>query len=431
MRKNIAIIGGGPAGLEAARAAAKAGAQVTLVSNEGLGGRAGWHSLLPSKVWLTAVDTHSPHADPAAIVAQIKAVKQAWSGQQAAELAALGVAVVQGTAVFADPHTLTLTHEDSQRTLTADAFIVASGSVPIFPPTMKPNGKNILAPRFASALDSLPHSVVVVGAGVTGAEFVYLFNRLGLAVTWIIDQFGVLPTFDADAAQALKETLARRGVKLVEGHMADHIEQTDAGVAVVTTDNGRYPAALAFLAIGRKPDTANLNLEAAGLRLDRGEAAVDGYGRSAQPHIYLVGDVTGAPMIANRGMAQARVAGLHAAGLDPAPFRDDAVIAAVYSEPQVAQIGRLTGAGVRTVQTPYTATLKGHLLPPEAAFLKLAYEAENGRIVGATAVGPHAADALAPVAVALHAHLTVGDLAALYGAHPTVSELAFLAARLA
>ncbi|MCA9873688.1 MAG: NAD(P)/FAD-dependent oxidoreductase, partial [Anaerolineales bacterium] len=388
-----------------------------------------WHSLLPSKVWLTAVDSPIPEADPAAIVAQIKAVKQAWSAQQAAELAALGVQVASGTAVFTDPRTITLTAAAGQQTLTADAFIVASGSVPIFPPAMKPNGKTILAPRFASALDSLPDSVVVVGAGVTGVEFAYLFNRLGLEVTWIIDQFGVLPAFDADTAQALKETLAQRGVKLVEGYMADHIDQTEAGVEVVTTDNGRYPAALAFLAIGRKPDTANLNLEAAGLSLDSGVAAVDVYGRSAQPHIYLVGDVTGAPMIANRGMAQARVAGLHAAGLDPAPFREDTVIAAVYSEPQVAQIGRLNGVGVCTVQTPYTATLKGHLLPQEKAFLKLAYDEKNGRIMGATAVGPHAADALAPVAIALQANLTVSDLMALYGAHPTVSELAFIAAR--
>ncbi len=427
MSKHIVIIGAGPAGVEAARAAAKAGAQVTLVSNEPLGGRSVWHSLVPSKVWLKAVESAAP-PDPAAILAEIKAVKQAWSAQQAAELAELGVQVVMGTAVFADPHTLAITHDDSSHSLTADAIIVAAGSVPVFPPTMKPNGQNILAPRFASALNKLPGSVVVVGAGVTGAEFVYLFNRLGLAVTWIIDQFGVLPTFDRDAAQALKNTLARRGVTLVEGPMADHIEQSDAGIVVVTTDNGRYPAEQAFLAIGRKPDTSALNLAAAGLD----GVVVDGYGRSAQPHIYFVGDVTGAPMIANRGMAQGWMAGLHAAGQTPAPFREDTVMAAVYTEPQVAQIGRLTGAGLRTVQTPFATMLQGHLHRAEdESFFKLAYDEADGRIVGATAVGPHAADVLAPVAVALHAHLTVRDLAALYVAHPTAGELPFLAARLA
>lgn len=427
MSKHIVIIGAGPAGVEAARAAAKAGAQVTLVSNEPPGGRSVWHSLVPSKVWLNAVEAAAP-PDPATILAKIRAVKQAWSAQQAAELAELGVQMVMGTAVFADPHTLAVTHDANQRRLTADAIIVATGSVPVFPPTMKPNGQNILAPRFASALNTLPASMVVVGAGVTGAEFAYLFNRLGLAVTWIIDQFGVLPTFAHDAAQALKNTLARRGVTLVEGSMADHIEQADAGIVVVTTDNGRYPAEQAFLAIGRKPDTSALNLAAAGLD----GAAVDAYGRSAQPHIYFVGDVTGAPMIANRGMAQGWTAGLHAAGQNPIPFREDTVLAAVYTEPQVAQIGRLAGAGVRTVQAPFTAMLKGHLHPDEdESFVKLAYEAANGRLVGATAVGPHAADVLAPVAVALHAHLTMRDLAALYAAHPTTAELPFLAARLA
>jgi pyruvate/2-oxoglutarate dehydrogenase complex dihydrolipoamide dehydrogenase (E3) component len=432
MSKEVVVIGGGPAGIEAARGAATAGARVTLVSNEGIGGRANWHSLLPSKVWLTAVSTHPETADPAAIVAQIRERKQAWSAQQAAELVALGVQIARGTAVFHSPHALTLQTEAGEQTLAADAFIIASGSVPVFPPNMKPNGQNILAPRFASALDRLPGSVVVVGAGVTGAEFAYLFKRLGLEVTWIIDQFGVLPTFDADAAGALKRTLAGRGVTLVEGQMADHIEQTEAGVMVVTADNGRYPATIAFLAIGRKPDVANLNLEAAGVVLENGRVVVDENGRSAQPHIYFAGDVTGAPMVANRGMAQGWLAGLRAAGQTPPPFREESVVAAVYTEPQIAQVGRLDAPGGRVVRLPFSATLTGQLHPEREGFVRLAYEGgENGRLLGAAAFGPQAADALAPVAVAIQAGLTVGELAALYAAHPTGGEIAFNAARLA
>lgn len=182
MSKKIVIIGGGPAGIEAAKAAAKAGAQVTLVSNTPLGGRAGWHSLLPSKVWLTAADTlgafaeaegmglfgAAGQADAPAIVERIKVVKAGWHSQQQAALAKAGVAVVIGTAVFHDSHTLTISQEESQFSLAADAFIVATGSVPVFPPTMRPNGRNVLAPRFASALHTLPKSMVVVGAGATG-----------------------------------------------------------------------------------------------------------------------------------------------------------------------------------------------------------------------------------------------------------------------
>lgn len=445
MSKKIVIIGGGPAGIEAAKAAAKAGAQVTLVSNTPLGGRAGWHSLLPSKVWLTAADTlgafaeaegmglfgAAGQADAPAIVERIKVVKAGWHSQQQAALAKAGVAVVIGTAVFHDSHTLTISQEESQFSLAADAFIVATGSVPVFPPTMRPNGRNVLAPRFASALHTLPKSMVVVGAGATGTEFVYLFNRLGLAVTWIVDQFGVLPDFDRQAAQTLVAILARRGVTIVAGHMAERIDQIEAGVAVATTDGALHPAAAAFLAIGRKPDTADLNLAAAGLTLEKGTVMVDENGRSPQPHIYFAGDASGLPMIANRAMAQAWAAGRAAAGQPPVPFSELTVIGAVYAEPQVAQVGVLQGEGLKTVSVPFSASLKSHLLPDEEAFVKLAYAEENGRLTGAVAIGPHAADVLAPVMVALHAGLAVSDLAALYAAHPTLSELAFAAARVA
>ncbi|MBE2224502.1 MAG: NAD(P)/FAD-dependent oxidoreductase [Anaerolineae bacterium] len=431
--KKIVIIGGGPAGIEAAKAAARAGGEVTIISNEPIGGRAGWHSLLPSKVWLTAVENETKLVDPQAIVARIKTVKESWNGQQQAELADLGVVILRGTAVFTSPHTVTISHDDGESSLTADSFIVATGSVPVFPPTMKPNGKNVLAPRFASALNTLPPSVVVVGGGVTGTEFAYLFNRLGLDVTWVVDKVGVLPEFDAEAGQVLADEMVARGVRLVVGHRAERIDQIADGVSVVLTSGEAYLAAMAFLAIGRKPDVAGLNLEAAGAELPS--------------HIYLVGDATGKPMIANRATAQAWAAGQAAAGQTPISFSENTVIAAVYSEPQVAQVGQLSGDGIETVRVPFSASLKGHLLPQGEAFVKLAYVGENastepglsagtelgrsGRLVGAAAVGHHAADVLAPVMVAIQAGMTVQELAALYAAHPTLSELAFAAARAA
>jgi dihydrolipoamide dehydrogenase len=129
-------------------------------------------------------------------------------------------------------------------------------------------------------------------------------------------------------------------------------------------------------------------------------------------------------------MAQARIAGQHAAGARPTPYRPDTVIAAIYTEPQVAQVGVMAGEGVQTVQTPVNAGLKTHLLPEGEGFVELAYGADR-RLVGGPAVGPHAADVLAPVALAIQLEAGLDDLAAVYGAHPTVSELAFIAARAA
>lgn len=413
--KKIVVIGGGPAGIEAAKAAARADAAVVVVSNAPIGGRAGWHSLLPSKVWLTAVDSETEQVDPATVVARIKTVKESWNGQQQAELEALGVEVLGGTAVFQDPHTLTISNDDGESSITADAFVIATGSVPVFPPTMRPNGKNVLAPRFASALRSLPESIMVVGGGVTGTEFVYLFNRLGVDVTWIVNQSDILPEFDQDAVQVLTAELVARGVRIVAGYAAESISQIDGGVSITTSNGQNHLATMAFLAIGRKPDVLGLNLEAAGTDLPA--------------HIYMVGDATGEPMIANRAMAQARVAGQAAAGQIPVPFSESAVIAAVYSEPQVAQVGQLSGESIETIRVSYNASLKSHLVAQGEAFVKLAYEKENDVLVGATAVGDHAADMLTPVMVAIHAGMTVQAFAALYAAHPTLSELAFAAAR--
>ena len=446
MSKKIIVIGGGPAGVEAAEAAAKAGAQVTMISNGPIGGRAGWASLLPSKVWLTTADTLALFSEAGqlgvsgldelnltlpTIIERIREVKKSWNTQQKEKLVELGVQFVPGTARFASADTIQVMHEEGQEPtmLQADAFIVTSGSVPVFPPTMKPNGKTIIAPRFASALDSLPNSIAVVGGGATGSEFVYLFNRLGLEVTWIVDQFGVLPDFDPEAGRFIVDTLVKRGVKLVEGQMASHIDETEAGIAVVLADGSRHESQMAFLAIGRKPDVAGLNLAGAGLVLENGTVVVDEYGRSPQPHIYFAGDVTGPPMIANKATAQAWAAGQHAAGLTPATCPPEVVIGAIYTEPQVAQVGTLSGENIKTSRVPYSASMKTHLLPEGDGFVKLAYDGMNGRILGAVAVGHHAADVIAPVAVAIRAGLTVQEFGVLYGAHPTFSELAFTAAR--
>jgi dihydrolipoamide dehydrogenase len=445
MPRKIIVVGGGPAGIEAAKAAARAGGQVTLISEGPVGGRAGWHSLLPSKVWLTAADTaglvaETPslragerQSDPAAIVAEIQAVKERWNEQQLEELKTLGVEIVNGVASFESPHQLVVKDEEGREVsrLHGQAVIVSAGSVPFFPPDLRPNGKNILAPRFASKLNPLPESVVVIGAGATGSEFTYLFNRLGVEVTWIVDPYGVLPLFAPQAGQVLAEILVRRGVKIVEDQFADRIDQTDGGVTVLTSKGERYPAAMAFVAIGRKPDLSRLNLEATGLGVTAGQAPqVDAFGQTAVKGLYAVGDAAGAPMVANRAMAQARVAGLHAAGATPAPFRPETVIAAIYTEPQVAQVGAVTGNGIEMVQVPFGIGLKTHLLPEEEGLVALAYNPER-QVVGGVAVGSHAADVLAPVALAIQLNASLDDMASLYPAHPTVSELAFLAARMA
>lgn len=441
-KKQIVVIGGGPAGVEAALAAAGGDTAVTLVSAERIGGRAGWHSLLPSKVWLNAADSIGAAAHHQAVTgrqtlavsaetvtAHIKGVKETWNGRLLENVQAAGVTLVPGTAEFADPHTVTVTPpEGTPFSLQADTFIVAAGSVPIFPPGLKPDGKRVIAPRFASALNSLPASIVVIGGGATGTEFAYLFNQLGTAVTWVVDEQGVLPDFDPAVGQAIARIFQKRGIQLVAGQRAQQIDRDEAGVVVQLADGTRVEAEMAFVAVGRKPDVGKLNLAAAGVVLAGETAVINGYGQSVTPHIYLVGDVSGAPMVANRAMEQARIAGRHAAGLSVQPFVAAHVVAAVYCEPQAAQVGRVQGDGLQSVTVPLPESLKGALVTDEG-FVKMAFDPENGRITGAAAVAPHAADLLTPVMVAMRGEMTMAAFSQMFAAHPTLSELLFVAAR--
>ncbi|WP_298821658.1 dihydrolipoyl dehydrogenase family protein [Chloroflexus sp.] len=445
--KQIVVIGGGPAGVEAAVAAAQANTQVTLISEGPIGGRTGWDSLLPSKVWLhvaevaaevahasvAGVTSHGAQVDPVAVLNRIKQVAGQWSERETQRLRAAGVKVINGVAAFSSPHELIVRSDDNQQALTADAVIIATGSVPRFPPTMKPDGQRIIAPRFASHLSALPPDMIVIGGGPTGSEFASLFSRLGVKVTWLVGLPGVLPMFDPAAGAALAEAMTAQGVAI---HQVDvtSAERTEDGVVVTATDGTTYTAAMAFLAIGRVPDLSRLNLAAAGVPVDaNGQVTVDSYGRTAVSHIFAVGDAAGGPMLANRALAQAWVAGRTAADVPTPAYCPYTVVSAVYTVPEIAQVGIVTGSTdeLQRARASYAVSLKSYLANTTEGWIELTFDPTSRQIRGGVAVGAHAADLLAPVALAIQTGATLADLSAIFAAYPTLSEAVFAAARAA
>ena len=447
MNKSIVVIGGGPAGVEAASTAAPFAAAVTIVSDRPVGA---WHQLLPSRVWLAAVD--NLHATLGPLVSATRGlpdrsqfalaevhehsdrIARQWSTQQARKLQNLGVRTVLGKASFQSPTRLSITNApDEEMTVEADAFIVAAGSTPFAPSTpLAPDGRRVFSPGTAHEMSHLPASVIVIGDGPTGFEFVHIFSALNIEVTWLVLPGGPSCAIAPDADPFLVDMLRRRGVQIQPGEPVAELKRYPDHVAAVKPDGSRYEAEMAFVTIGNRPNVAPLNLEAAGVQVDaRGSVRSDGYGKTNIEGIYVAGDARQA-RAGSVSMAHARIAALHATGQETEPYDETCMVIPFLSNPQVAQVGVLSAAddSIQSVEEAMQSGLKTHISGHTEGFMKLAWN-RNRQVVGGLAVGYQAADALAPVAVAIKTGATIDALASLYGPHPSISELPFMAARAA
>ena len=444
MSKTIAVLGAGPAGLEAADAAASRGADVKLIDQDQPGGRAGWSSLLPSKVLLHACKGRDPkrRASPSElgkITRRIHTLAERYNRERAREVERQGVELVEGYARFLAPQTLEVTptaKEAGQETFTvdADAVVVATGSQPSFPEGLEPDGGRVIAPRHVKKLEFLPKSMLVVGGGVSGVEFAYAFNALGVDVTWIVDERGVLPRFDKALSRAMRVELARQGICLLRGRAVETLVVEDGRVSAVLVDGEEHWARRAFVAVGRQPDMEGLALDNAGLHSENGALAVDDHARTRRESIFAAGDVTGGPMTANRAMTQGRVAGLTAATSYAPRLVPESWVKAVYTHPQVAQVGTTPDlADERRDLGVASLDLSRELQPLiesdqglSCGELHLVHQrGDQRRIVGATAFARSAAELLSPVALAIREQMSVEQLTSHFAAHPTLGEAAF------
>ncbi|MBN1540747.1 NAD(P)/FAD-dependent oxidoreductase [candidate division KSB1 bacterium] len=442
----IAVIGAGPAGLAAAKTAARLGARVALIDPEPPGGRALWHSLVPSKCWLAAaealeqvqradelgIDVQEFEIDVAKILNNIQTA-QIWQMQQdSRELQKIGVEVVPGLARFVGERRLLVTPENEESfELKVDGAIVATGSIPIFPSELKPDGKRIIAPRFLGKLERLPKKIAVIGAGVSGCEVAWLFNRLGCRVKVFSDLPYLLPHIDPQVSAALEHTLADQGVAFAKEQPVVRLSSDNRRVTLSCLDGSMEFVDMAFVAIGRRADLAQLDLDVLdGQLVDAQQAlAVDEFACTALPWLFAAGDATGAPMHANRASVQGRVAAHNLVLGCKEVFHSEWIVEAVYTEPQVAQVGltlkhaNQQGIEVEAREVEYSSILKTVVNRQQEGWLRLFLEPHSQKVLGATAIGAHAADLMTTVAMALRAGLSVNALSQVAAANPTISEL--------
>lgn len=455
----IVIIGGGPAGYEAALVAAQHGATVSLVDSDGIGGACVLWDCVPSKTFIasTGVRTDMRRAtdlgialDPSQatislpqINSRVISLAQAQSADIRDKLQTAGVELLTGTAELIDSVVGMASHKvkatlatGEERVLDADVVLIATGASPRVLPGAEPDGERILNWRQLYDLESLPEHLVVVGSGVTGAEFVSAYTEMGVQVTMVSSRDRVLPHEDADAAMVLEEALSERGVTLAKHARADSVERTEDGIIVRMSDGRTVTGSHALMTVGSTPNTTGLGLEKVGIELDRGGyLRVDRVSRTSVSGIYAAGDCTGLLPLASVAAMQGRIAMYHALGEGVSPIKLKTVASAVFTRPEIANVGVSQAAidsgevPARTVMLPLNTNPRAKMSSLRRGFVKIFCRPATGVVIGGVVVAPTASELILPIAIAVQNNLSVNDLAQTFSVYPSLSGSITEAAR--
>ncbi|MFV2017190.1 NAD(P)H-quinone dehydrogenase [Micromonospora sp. LOL_023] len=460
--KRIVIIGGGPAGYEAALVAAQLRADVTIVEADGAGGACVLSDCVPSKTFIASSEVvtnyrdteefgiHSDGleavtVDAGAVHARVKRLALAQSADVHSKLVKAGVTFVAGTARLGED-TLGHTHRvlvapaggDTEYAIEASTVLVATGSTPRMLPTAVPDGERILTWRQVYDLPELPEHLIVVGSGVTGAEFASAYLAMGVPVTLVSSRDRVMPHEDADAAMAIEQVFRSRGMTILNNSRAESVTRTGTGdgVEVRLSDGRTVTGSHALIAVGSVPNTDELGLAQYGVTVaDSGHVPVDRVSRTNVPGIYAAGDCTGVLPLASVAAMQGRIAMWHALGEAVVPLRLRTVAANVFTDPELATVGvsqdEVDDGRVRAQQVmlPLAGNARAKMADLHDGFVKLFCRPASGQIIGGVVVAPKASELIMPITVAVENHMTVSQLAHTITIYPSLSGSVAEAAR--
>jgi dihydrolipoamide dehydrogenase len=381
-------------------------------------------------------DHQAVEVDLARINARVCSLARAQSADVRDRLQREGVRLITGSAAFAKqspdgaPHLISVSDQDGAPVdeLPADTVLVATGATPRVLPNAVPDGERILTWRQIYDLTELPEHLIVIGSGVTGAEFVSAYTELGVQVTLVSSRDRVLPTEDADAASVLEDVFAERGVTILPRARASEVHNDGKGVLVTLSDGSTLRGSHALMTVGSVPNTTDLGLERVGVSVDRGGfISVDRVSRTTAPGVYAAGDCTGLLMLASVAAMQGRIAIWHALGEGVAPIRLKTVAAAVFTSPEIATVGisqaAIDGGQVqaRTIMMPLGTNPRAKMQGLRRGFVKLFCRPASGVVVGGVVVAPVASELILPIALAVQNTLTVNDLAHTFSVYPSLS----------
>ncbi|ONI78457.1 NAD(P)H-quinone dehydrogenase [Kribbella sp. ALI-6-A] len=450
----VVIIGGGPGGYEAASAAAQLGAEVTVVDSDGIGGSAVLTDCVPSKTLIATAEvmTEVEEAgelglrvddgddDPANSVSvefsvvneRVKALAAAQSDGIARRLTDEKIRLVHGRGRLDGPETVVVGDER----LEADVVLIATGARPRVLKGSEPDGERILTWEQVYELQELPEKLIVVGSGVTGAEFASAYNALGSEVVLVSSRDRVLPGEDADAAAVLEDVFQRRGLTVLGQSRAESVKRQGDGVVVTLTDGRTVQGSHALLAVGSLPNTDNMGLVESGVSLgDGGFVTVDRVSRTTARGVYAAGDCTGVLMLASVAAMQGRIAMSHALGDAVTPLDQSTVSSNVFTAPEIATVGLTQatldagGSTAMVAKVPLAANARAKMQGVRDGFVKLFCLPNTGIVVGGVVVAPRASELIHPISLAVAGRLTVDQVAQAFTVYPSITGSIAEAAR--
>lgn len=439
----MAIIGGGPGGYEAAHVAARLGAKVTIVERDGWGGSTVLTDCVPSKTLIATSDLLTDvkaaaelgievpsqvRADLAKVNARVKRLALAQSDDIERRLARDEVARVIGTAHIESPGVVIAATASGEQRIEADAILLATGAHPRVSEDALPDGERILTWEQVYELTELPEHMIVVGSGVTGAEFASAYNGLGARVTLVSSRDRVLPGEDADAANVIEDVFTRRGMQVMGKSRMQSVRRDGDSVLVTLTDGRVVEGSHCLLALGSIPNTEGLGLENVGVELgDGGFIQVDKVSRTTARSIYAAGDCTGVLMLASVAAQQGRIAMSHLLGDAVRPLDLGKVASNIFTAPEIATVGlsqkaiEESGLQVDIATIPLTSNARAKMQGVHDGFVKLFSRGGVGVVIGGVVVGPRASELIHAVSLAVSASLTVDQMAEAFTVYPSMS----------
>jgi dihydrolipoamide dehydrogenase len=451
---DVVVIGAGPGGYVCAIRAAQLGKKTAVVEKEWLGGVCLNIGCIPSKSLLKNADVaHTLRERGKEFGFELEGLKLDYGSavkrsRQVSSRLTKGVGflmkknnidVFTGSAKFTSTHDLEVTDSDGKKSaLQGKDIVIATGASPMSIPGVQIDGERVLSYREAILQETLPKSVVIIGAGAIGLEFATIWNAYGVEVTLVEMLPRIAPLEDEEVSKELEKAFVKQGINVKVGTRVESVETLKTKVKVLVdgaSGKETLDADQALVAIGFRPNTADLGVESAGVKLDgRGFVEIDERMASSVPGIWAIGDVTGKLMLAHVASAMAMVCAESIAGVDTAVLDYEMMPRATYSNPQVASFGYTEAAAlekgfdVKIGSFPFQANGKALGLGDYSGWVKLVIDSKYGEILGAHMIGPEVTELLPELTIAQMMELTPAEIARNVHAHPTLSEVLMEAA---